>query len=403
MILGIGSRRLTVSVREVLDEEAHDVSEVRRERRQIAVRAPRHDDEAAAGVEIRELTGVGDRDDLVFVAMHEHDRSAHLGDAITGSDRFEASPDQHLDAAKDPPGDRCGEGEIGLHHLAGMGEAGDRDHRIEIIDARSVIDRSAGPHRVPDHPDGRDVMSIVQVVDGYREILREPGHGRIGVVIAEAVISSVEEERVETGFVQRRGHFEHVSGVPAPTVQHHHRRCGALDWDEPAVEPDPVGAIEPDLVLGEIEVQWGLMDVTPRRPKRPLERGRGGGSDAGPDRQRDEQRSFHDRAMVRAEEPTRIVSASVNDMMKGHADRIRQGDNDMKKWLWMLILLIIAAGVGAAIYQKRQEAAQGAADTIGEAVTSASASVQSSIEENTEAVEGAVEQVEEAVDKAQSS
>jgi hypothetical protein len=87
--------------------------------------------------------------------------------------------------------------------------------------------------------------------------------------------------------------------------------------------------------------------------------------------------------------------------MEGHADRTRQGDN-MPKWLWILIGLIIAAGVGAAIYQKRQEAAMTTADTIGQAVTSASDSVQSAIDENTEAVEDAVEKVEETAAKSSS-
>lgn len=87
--------------------------------------------------------------------------------------------------------------------------------------------------------------------------------------------------------------------------------------------------------------------------------------------------------------------------MERHADWTRQGDN-MPKWLWILIGLIIAAGVGAAIYQKQQEGAQSAADSIGQAVTSASDSVQSAIDENTEAVEEAVEQAEEAVAKSNS-
>ena len=71
----------------------------------------------------------------------------------------------------------------------------------------------------------------------------------------------------------------------------------------------------------------------------------------------------------------------------------------MPKWLWILIGLIIAAGVGAAIYQKRQEAAMSTADAVGQAVTTASESVQSAIDENTEAVEEAVEEAEKAVDK----
>jgi hypothetical protein len=81
-------------------------------------------------------------------------------------------------------------------------------------------------------------------------------------------------------------------------VQHDDRRCGAFHRDEPTVQPDPVGAVEPHLILREIEIERGLMDVSPGRPKRTLERNRDDSSDADANSGSggDEQWSLHDRS-----------------------------------------------------------------------------------------------------------
>lgn len=245
-------------------DEIDHPGEIRLKGGQVAVTAVRNHQKLGPSPTALQLQGILERDHVVLLSVHQKHGYVYMGDASTRGDRVEALPDHRLYGSQHRPAHGAWKRNILVHELPWMGEQGNSNHSRDIVVIRRVVNRCGHPHRVADHGNIGDILSVSQIRDSDAQVLSEPKHRDVVIMFGQAVIPDIEEQRMEPCLVQSRSKVEHVGGVSSPSMKHYNSGCVYVDRYEPAVKLNTVIARQPDLLLREPKVCRRSMSVTLR-------------------------------------------------------------------------------------------------------------------------------------------
>lgn len=116
-----------------------------------------------------------------------------------------------------------------------------------------------------DDTHGGSVVACPRPLHRNFEVFGEAGHRGERIVLRESVVAGVEEERVESRFVDVGRQGKHERRVASPSVEHDHHGRSAFDGDPPCVKASVVHAREIHDLEGKPKVRWEDIDGRLRR------------------------------------------------------------------------------------------------------------------------------------------